>query len=272
MKRLLVIPKYNIQLRNFIEYECGIEFDESITIEYKKSLDDEVLKIKSFDEVYFVNFTDEYREILPIIPFKIKCYSILTNEIGEYTNPSVLSIFNSVIEFYDRSIFKKIFTISYELYEVLKNSGYQADKLSFPLNLKLDKSKKNNNNVVGIISDDYNPNNNFYNILTALTMTKVNKIKLISNMSATLEFINRFNLPVEFCEDVHDVVNNSTLNILVNFTANKYNLLNDSLKQDIPCLIGNFDENFIKNYDQNLVISSDDDVNEIANKIDKILL
>ena len=128
MKKVLVIPRYKLHQRNFIEYECGINFDKSIIIEYQEEFDEIIKKIKTYDEAYFVDFCDEYRKILPMIPFKTKCYSILTNEIGEYTNPGVLNIFNSAIEFYDRLIFKKIFTISFELATVLKNSGYQVEK------------------------------------------------------------------------------------------------------------------------------------------------
>lgn len=271
MKKVLVIPRYKLHQRNFIEYECGINFDKSIIIEYQEEFDEIIKKIKTYDEAYFVDFCDEYRKILPMIPFKTKCYSILTNEIGEYTNPGVLNIFNSAIEFYDRLIFKKIFTISFELATVLKNSGYQVEKLKYEINVKVQKSPVNKDNVVGVICDDYNPNNNFYNILTALCMTKVKKIKLISHMPATIEFIERFNLPVEFCDDIYDVIYNSSINILTNFTANKVELLNQSLKMNIPCLIGNFDSDFVNKYNQDLVINSDDDVNEIAAKISKYL-
>lgn len=271
MKRVLVIPKYKLHQRNFIEYECGIDYDKSITIEYQEEFKEIIEEIKTFDEAYFVDFCDEYRKILPMIPFKTKCYSILTNEIGEFTNPVVLNIFNASIEFYDRLIFKEILTISYELATVLKNSGYQAEKLNYTIDDKIEKNKAGKEKVVGIICDDYNPNNNFYNILTALCMTKAKKIKLVSHMAATLEFIERFELPVEFCEDIFDVINNSTINILVNFTANKVELLRQSLKMNIPCLIGNFDSDFISKYNKELVINSDDDVNEIAEKINKCL-
>ena len=272
MKRLLIVPKYKLNQRNFIEYECGIKFDKSITIEYQESFNDEIKEIKTYDEAYFVDFCDEYRKILPMVPLKTtKCYSILTNEIGEYTNPGVLNIFNSVIEFYDRLIFKEILPISFELHTVLKNSGYHTSPLNYTLDANFDNKKKNNSGIVGIICDDYNPNNSFYNILTALCMTKVKKIKLISHMPATIEFINRFNLPVEFCEDINDVINNSCLNIMVNFTGNKIELLNQSFKMSTPVLIGNFDSNFINKYNKEYVLDSDDDVNEIANKIDKLL-
>ena len=229
-----------------------------------------VEKLKKFNTIYFVNFHDYYRKILPYIPFKIRCNSIISYEIGEFTNPNILYEYNSIVEFYDRLIFKEIFTISFELYNVLKNSKYNVKYIDVSFNYDIHKNIKYNN-VIGVISSDYNPNNNFYNILSALTMTNATEIKLISHMPATKEFISRFNLPVKFCNNIDDVISDSTLNIYSNFTANNYELLYRSLDQNIPCIIGNIDSNILKKYNKNLILTSDDNVDELAQIINNFL-
>lgn len=271
MSKILLIPSYVIHLKHFIEYECSIDFDKCITI--NSDIDEKTVieQVKQYNEAYFVDFDDKYRKILPYIPFKTKCFSIFTNEVAEFTNPGVLSIYNSIIEFLDRMIYKKIFTISYDLCSVLKNSKYNVEQMQFKLDLDVSK-KKNKRNIIGIISNDFNPNHNFYNILTALTMVNsIDKIKLISHMPATIEFIERFNLPVEFCDDIDDVICDSTLNIYSNFTANNYSLFKKSLDLKIPCMVGNIDSNVRKAYSKDLIMESDDNVCELTEKIKKYI-
>lgn len=272
MKNVLVLSKQNKNYKDYIVSESRIKFDKIIEIDSKTNINSLIDLLKSFENIYFINFDILYRKILPFIPFSNKCFSIFTYEISELTDRRILDVYNSIMEFYDRTIFKEIYTLSSEVANLLKHSDYKCKNIKF--NTKPFKINNNNKNniIIGVLNDDFNPNNNFYNVLTALTMVKVDKIKLVSNMPATNEFIQRFNLPVIYCKSVDDVLDeNNTLNIYTNFTSNKYNILKKSIDQNVPCIIGNIDDSIRKKYDNSLILQSDDNVNELRDIIIKII-
>ena len=265
MNKILVVSSS----KKYISKELDIKFDKEIVLEDKNNYDEIIKEIKKYNEAYFIDFEDDYRKILPLIPFKTKCISILTNEIAEFTDIKIFNKYREIIEFYDRLIIKKILVFNYDLYEVMKNTGYDIELLKIDLDLNV-KKVKSDKKIVGIISSDDNPHNNFYNILTALTMVNADEIKLISHSSATKEFIERFNLPVKYCNDIDEVINGSTLNIYSNFASTNLLLLKKSLDKKIPCIIGNCDYKLRKEYDSNLVLISDDDVSELSKLISKV--
>lgn len=266
MNKVLVVSSS----KEYIAKELDIKFDKIIILENKNNYEKIVSEIKKYNEAYFIDFEDEYRKILPLIPFKTKCISILTNEIAEFTDVKIFNKYREIIEFYDRLIIKKILVFNYDFYEVMKNANYDVELINIDLDLNV-KKVKNNKKIVGIISSDTNPNNNFYNILTALTMTHVDEIKLICNSGATKEFIERFRLPVKYCNNIDEVIDKSSLNIYSNFTSTNIFLLKKSLDKKIPCIIGNSDYKLRKDYDSNLVLVSDDDVGELKDKINQVL-
>ena len=270
MKTILILPSSKNNILDYIKHKFS--FDKIILLDDKADEQTILNLINNFEEIYFVDFENIYRKILPNISFKKKCISIITCELAEFTNPKILQIYNYVIEFYDRMIFKKIITLSFELYNVLLNAGYNVDyfnpNITFTNQKKHIKKKKR---IVGVICDDTNPNNNFYNVLTALTMVEVDKVKLICHMNATKEFVNRFNIPVEYCSNIDEIIENSSLNIYTNFTGNDYSLFKKSIDLNIPCIFGNMDSNLHKKIAKKYILDSDDDVYELSTKIKKIL-
>ena len=266
MKRVIILPSFKNNVLDYIKREFN--FDKVILINDNMNEQTILNSISSFDEIYFVDFENIYRKILPNISFKKKCISILTCELSEFTDTKILQVYNYVIEFYDRMIFKKIITLSFELYNVLLNSGYNVDYFDVSIISAIPKSnKKSKQKIIGIMCDDTNPNNNFYNVLTAITMIKVDKVKLIGHMKATIEFIQRFNIPVEFCDDINEVIENSSLNIYANFTGNDYSIFKKSIDLNIPCIVGNMDSNILEKIDKKYILNSDDDVYELSQKI-----
>ena len=87
-------------------------------------------------------------------------------------------------------------------------------------------------------------------------------------MKATKEFIRFFDLKCEIKENIDEVMSDNFVNLYVNFTNTNNELILNSFNKGVPCIVGNtdiFDNN--KYLKEHLVIKSDDDINEIASKI-----
>ena len=102
-------------------------------------------------------------------------------------------------------------------------------------------------------------------------MVDYDEVKIISNMPATKHFIEFFDIKANIKETVYEVIENNYVNLYCNFTGNNMELILKSIDNEIPCLLGN--TNIFNKYptlQEYLVLKSDDDINEIANKIKQI--
>ena len=87
-------------------------------------------------------------------------------------------------------------------------------------------------------------------------------------MKATKNFIEFFKLNCKKEANIDEIMKNNFINLYINFTNTNIELIKKSFNLGIPCLVGNttyFDNN--KYLKEHLVVKSDDDINEIADKI-----
>jgi hypothetical protein len=173
------------------------------------------------------------------------------------------------MELYDREVVQKIAFTDEDLYEVLSKNH----NVSYIM-LNCDSKRENNigdSRTIGLLSNDFDPNNNVYNQLSALSLVNYDKVKLMSNMVATEPFLKMFNIKYEISNDINYVLNNNYVNMYANFTNTSIELVLKSIYAGIPCILGNtslFDDYPILK--ENLVLKSDDDINEIAEKVNGI--
>ena len=225
---------------------------------------------ENIKQLLLFDYDESYRAILPYIKKNKKVKWIFKHSLSEMTDPNVRATFLGITEFYDRNIVDLIGCLNYDTYKVLKNSGYNVKHIT--IDVKRIKNKNSlNSKSVGIIGNDYNPNHNFYNELSALKMVDYSEVKLISHMPATLHFIEFFNIRASLKDKLDDVIKNNAVNLYCNFSCNNIEVILKSMDYGVPCLLGNNDifDNYkiLKEY---LVLKSDDDINEISNKIKKI--
>ena len=92
-------------------------------------------------------------------------------------------------------------------------------------------------------------------------------------MPATEHFIEFFNIKEQKVDSIEEVLKDNFINLYANFTGTAHNLILQSMDIGIPCLLGNTD--FFDGYPElkeNLVLNSDDDISEIAQKINNVKL
>lgn len=253
----------NHEFKNVIYvYDSFGEEEAKVLIDFFNNHDNNLL---------LVDYSEFYRLILPYIDKrkKIKIDWLYKNNLACITNGYARAEFNNILEFYDRDIIDSIVCLDKSTYRVLKNAKYRVKQLL--LDIEKNKCKSIKSQSIGIIGDDYNENHNVYNELSSLKMVDYSYVKMIRCMPATEHFINFFDIKEQKVNTLDDVIKDNDINLYCNFTFTNNLLILKSMDMGIPCLLGNtdiFDD--YKILKESLVLESDDDIREIANKIENI--
>lgn len=263
---VVLLPSCDYDIKDSVEYSFENVFylDYELTKEHADILVD-FINNKAKSLILF-DYDDFYRKVLPFIRKGKKVKWIYKNNVAEMTSGPVRATLTNLMEFYDRKIVDEIGCLDESTYEVLKNAGYNTKHILLDINPKAKKIKASNS--IGLIGNDYNPNHNTYNQLSALKLVDYRYVKIIKNMPATEHFIDFFNIKEKKVDSLDEVINDNFVNLYCNFTANDFELILKSMDKGIPCVLGNTDifDKYpkLKKY---LVLESDDDINEIASKI-----
>ena len=266
---IVLLPDNDYDIRDSVEYS----FNNVVYLDYKPQDDEIKILIDSINEkniqLILFDYSELYRLIIPYIHKNKKVKWILKNDIASMTDGKIRATYTNLMEFCDRDLIDCIGFLDYGTYKVFEKSKYNTNHIVLDIEEK--KAKKMDSNDIGIIGDDYNPNHNIYNELTAVTMAKYDNIKILKNMPATKHFIEFFNIREKEVSTLDEVISNNYVNLYCNFTLTNNELILKSMDQGIPCILGNTDifDNY-KYLKEKLVLISDDDVNEIAEKINNI--
>ncbi len=263
---LVLLPDADYDIKDSVEFS----FDNVIYLDFELNESD-ANKIIDYvnnkgSKLIIFDWSEAYRLILPYISKKREIKWVYKNNLAGLTTGGVRATFTRIMEFYDRNIVKEIACLDKATSIVLKKAGYRSSHLLLDVKTKSRKSKSNNS--IGLIGDDYNPNHNTYNQLSALKLVDYDYCKIVPNMPATKHFIDFFEIKAKEVNSTFDALVDNDINLYCNFTFNNTELILKSLDLGIPCLLGNtdiFDD--YPNLKQYLVLDSDDDIGEIANKI-----
>ncbi len=266
---LVLLPSVDYDIKDSVEFS----FDNVIYLDFELSEDDANIIIEFVNDkgskLIIFDWSEDYRLILPYISKKREIKWVYKNNLAGLTTGGVRATFTRIMEFYDRNIVKEIACLDKSTSIVLKKAGYKASHLLLDVKTKERKNKKSNS--IGLIGDDYNPNHNTYNQLSALKLVDYDYCKIVLNMPATKHFIDFFEIKAKEVNSTFNALIDNDINLYCNFTFNNMELILKSLDLGIPCLLGNTDifDDYPK-LKQYLVLDSDDDIGEIADKIKNI--
>ncbi len=247
-------------------FKMDDSFDKSMCIDIAEIINES----NNLKEIVFVNYNRYYRDVIPGIKKGKKITWIITHSVASLTDPKLNIIFKNIMEFYSRGHIDCIGCTDMGLYELLLKKGYCAQLVKLAYNSDTTDYYEDSGSI-GILSDDYDPKHGLYNMLTALKLVDYENVKLISTMPATKHFLEFFSLKYSICNNIDEVMKNNFVNLYCNFTNSDEFVIIKSMDMGIPCIVGNcnmFNEYpLLKKY---LVLLSDDDVNEIAEKISNV--
>lgn len=265
-----------IQIQNIIS-TYDIKFDNLLNIEF--NIDDSFLnklieKINNQKiDLILYGHTHIYGKILPYLNNNIRISWIYSNTIADFSSQYNYLWFKSIFDYYNRGLLSNIIVKQKDLYKILKKENISVSLLDLKYNKSnTEISNFKNFNTIGIIAIDYEPYENIYNQLSAITLLdeKYN-VKLYNPMIVTKKFCERFEIKYKSEESLDNVIENNYVNLYCKFTnINPYYFFK-SMDMGIPCIMGNTDllddNKILKDL---LVLKSDDDVNEIADKVKNI--
>ncbi len=259
----------------FVPTEYSIIYDSilytlkniiNINRNYEDNRIAEIVNNSKIKKIYLFGNHPFYRFILPRFNKHIEVCWVFNESFSNLSNSKVREMLNTIFEYYDRRLIKIIGCISKDNQKVFENAGYRCEY--FKLEIELINHQIKNANSIGILSDDSDPNNNFYNQLAALTLIDYDTCKFKSTMKETTRFVKYFNIKYKKVDDLNDVMQGNFVNLYINFTNTNKELIKKSYNYGVPVIIGNSDFYTNNKYlNDHLVVKSDDDINEIVEKI-----
>lgn len=264
-QNIVLVSRFDLDIKDSLEYTLNNVIEIDYVQEDNKIID--LINTSKIKKIYLVGNNDFYRFLLPRIKKQIKVCWIFRDSFSNLSNGGTRYYLECIFEYIDRSLIESIGCLNKDTLKVLENSGYNCELIN--LNIKSKKTKYKESNSIGILSNDFDPNNNFYNQLAATMLSDCDRVKFKCIMGATYYFCDFFNLNHKKLDNFDEIMKDNFVNLYINFTNTNLELIKKSFNLGIPCLVGNttyFDTNiYLK---EHLVIKSDDDINEIANKID----
>lgn len=214
-------------------------------------------------KVIFVDYLLEYDNIINSIFQNICVEFIITRSLSYLSNSYAISVFDNIFRLYNKGLFKHFAVLDKSLYQVLK-LNYDVDYII--LDIPISKSNISHDNSIGLINTSDDPNHSYYNELSSIKMLGMtcNISKNITKI--TKKFLKEFSIKYNLIES-SKLICSSEINLYVNFTNNNYLYFLESMDNGIPCIIGNntfLNDKDLINY---LVVKSDDNINEIKDKI-----
>lgn len=261
---IVLVPKQDMKYYDSLNYTLG----NVIILDDVKENENIIKTINGskIKKIYLVGNHDLFRFILPRIKKNIDVCWIFNDSFSSLSNAGVRYNLNTIFEYYDRTLVDIIGCFNKDNILVFENAGYKCEYVYLKLNKN--EIKLVNSNSIGILSDDFDPNNNFYNQLAALTFVDYDVCKFQAVMKATNHFYKYFNIKSKVLKNIDEVMKDNFVNLYINFTNTNKELILKSYNYGVPVIVGNsdfYDNN--KYLKEHLVVKSDDDINEIADKI-----
>ncbi|MDO4611332.1 MAG: hypothetical protein Q4B34_00485 [Candidatus Saccharibacteria bacterium] len=266
---IVLLPRCDEDIKESVagSFKNVFFMDYDLTEEHAKALLEFINKRKN--NLLLFDFDDFYRIVLPFVKKQTKVKWVYKNNLALLTDWCIRPTFSVIMEFYDRNMIETIGCLDKSTHLVLKNAGYRSKYIQLDVKRTSQKSKKHNS--IGILGKDYAPNHNIYNELSAVKLVDYDYVKILKEMPATKHFIDFFGIKEKEVEGLDEIMKDNFVNLYCNFASDNAGIVLKSLDMGVPCILGNTDlfDRFpkLKKY---LVLQSDDDIGEIAEKINGV--
>lgn len=235
-----------------------IKKDEDI-----KKLEKISKEIKEETNVTFFNLNKENYLLLNMLPKKVNINVIFEYSVSEFSDFDKSSEVLLILKYLDSGIIKNVYCLNKATYQIFK------PKYKFKyIQLDIAEQEKCTGETIGIFTESHDYYSGIINELSAITFTNYKEVRLYNPIKPVRKFCKDFKIKMIKEKSMRAALNNNDINLYVNFCGISYPLILESMDKGIPCIVGNtdfFDSNeTLKRY---LVMKSDDDINEIKDKI-----
>lgn len=269
-KYLVIVPAMS---RELLE---GFSYSFKNTVLMENSLDDTDFMISfinknNFKKIIFVNYQVEYVNLMKYITGQHEYDFIFTESLAGLSDEFIYSVFKNTYDLYKNTPGAKLGVIDNGLYQSLKNKGENVTRIYLDIEAKNEIEDRYIENTIGLLNDENDSKHSFYNELSAIKLLNNSVANLQKFNKTTKKFLKTFKIKYKKYKTIDSFIDKSEINLYVNFTANNNLLFLKSMDFGIPCILGNCDIlDDSKELKSMLVMESDDDINEIADRIKNI--
>lgn len=217
--------------------------------------------------VILFNLTNENNLLLNMLPRNQRKILIIEYSISQFSIPNKYNEILLALNYLDKKMIDEIYCLDYNMYMLFKDK-YKFKYLQLDVVVEKNSDKDSASKSIGLLSDPSSHYSNVMNELSAISMTDYKEVKLLNPLKSVTSFAKRFHLKRTTVKNVEDVITNNEINLYIKFSEICYTLILESMDKGIPCIVGNsdlFDSNEMLK--KALVVESDDDINEIKEKI-----
>lgn len=266
-KFIVVVPTMSLEYLEELNYSFG----NTIIFDNTKNLNSTInfINENNFEQIIFVDYQLEYYDIINSLKNKNKVKLIFTKAMGAFSNPFIYSLFKGILDLYSKFNIDKIGFLDRNLYETLNGKNINCCHIILDIDIKEDNDNFSEKSV-GLLNDEENPRHSFYNELSALKF-KDYCASLYNISKRTKKFMKLFDIKYKTQSEIENVYKNNLVNLYVNFTDNNNMVFIKSMDNNVPCILGNnelLEDN--KYLNSMLVVNSDDNINEISEKIELV--
>ena len=225
------------------------------------------LKKNTIGQLVFVDYYAEYDEIISTLVDEHSIKFVFTKSLGELSNEYVLNDFTKICEKYERGEVETVGFLDCYLYEAMRLRHHKVELVL--LDTMMSKGVKKVDETIGLLGVGNSDYRSFYNELSSMGFLPQYRVKLYYPVEEAVNFAKNYGIKYEAVEDLTELVSGNVCNLDVNFAGGLALNFMKSMDQGIPCVVGNnsflTDEYPVMN--EYLVVWSDDDINEIAEKV-----
>lgn len=262
-KTLLLVREQDKLMKKVMEYNFK-DADVRVIPQSYTPFDREDLATEinnNYENLILYSYYDQFNELLPLIKKTINRKWIIDFGVSSLSISYIFQHLTLILEYQDRGLIDTIAAIQYSLYVAFK------ERMKY---IVLD--YKDNNNLkhedrIGILNIDYEEMNNFYNQISGVAISNIKKVRLLNAINPTLAFSKDFNVELEIENDIEKLIYGNKLNLDVKFSDISPITFIMSMDAGIPCILGNTPLLSKSELEDMLVVKSDDDVEEIKEKI-----
>lgn len=218
-------------------------------------------------EVILIDYRLEYEMITEQLSSTIKISTIITFDLASLTTEYAITVHDAVVNLYENKKISKIGLLDKNLYLLFKTKFEQSYYIC--LDVPKTKQKDIKKKGIAILSDANDAKHSYYNSLSAIKLLKetsnlLNPIDLVKN------FNKEFKIKAQDYKTIQDLIQASEVVLYVNFCNSDNTIFIKCMDMGVPCILGN--NTLLKGtpLQKLLQVNSDDDINEIAAKIQEV--
>lgn len=252
----------------------GFTFSFGNVILFENKSEDVIKFTKFINEnnikkIIFINYYLEYNTILNNLNSKKEILFVFTHSVSSLSDSTIINEYYGIMDLHGRNIIDKLAFTDKSFYESFRLNNENV----FNIQIDLDNKKqfeRTTTKSIGILNSAKNPRDSFYNELSAASFLDNYLVKFNNNYIEINNFCKVFNININ---NIYEETFNNSINLYINFAdTSNINILR-SMDNHVPIIVGNtniFDSNeYLKS---NLVMKSDDDIDEIKQKIENALI